>query len=266
MRFGNWLLRIYVAVMVVVMVAPIAVLLLISVNPEPFLRFPPSGFSLRWYQQALGDSDWSSSLLTSLQVGSMVTVFSLLLGVSAAFGLRASRGRIATALQTFFVSPLMIPSLVVGLAILRLYTSLDVSASALTVALAQTILATPYVVRFVLASLAGVDPAVERAARILGAGRRRTFLKVTFPLIRHGLIAGALFSLIVSLDDVNVALFLSDIHVSPLSVQLLGYVQQSADPLGAAVASMLVIVAFALILLCDRIAGLDWLFGIRRAS
>ena len=99
-----------------------------------------------------------------------------------------------------------------------------------------------------------------------GAGPLRTFFKVTLPLIRHALIAGALFSFIVSLDDVNIALFLSDIHVSPLSVQLLGYVQQSAGPLGAALASLLVRAAFAAIFVCDKTAGIDFLFGIRRGT
>jgi len=127
------------------------------------------------------------------------------------------------------------------------------------------VIAIPYVVRFVLASLAGVDPALDRAARVLRSGRWRAFRKVTLPLIRHGLIARALFSVIVSVDDVNIALCLSDVHVSPLAVQLLGYVQQTTDPRGAAVASLLMVVALVLIFICDRIACIDWLFGIRRA-
>ena len=261
----EWLLRGYVALMVVLMVLPIAIVLLTSLTPDAFLSFPPHGFSTRWYRDVIGDDDWRSAIVTSLQVGTLVVVLAMLIGVPAAIGLRHAQGAMATSLQTFFLSPLMIPSLVIGLAILRFYTTLDLAASALSVALGQALIAIPYVVRFVLASLAGVDPALDRAARILGSGRWRTFHTVTLPLIRHGLIAAALFSFIVSVDDVNIALFLSDVHVSPLSVQLLGYVQQSADPRGAAVASLLMIVAFVLIFVCDRIAGIDWLFGIRKA-
>jgi putative spermidine/putrescine transport system permease protein len=264
-RVGEWLLRAYVAVMVVLMVLPIAVVLLTSLTTDAYLSFPPHGISLRWYLDVVTDDQWMSAVTISVRVGAVVVVLAMLIGVPAAIGLHHARGSLATALQTFFLSPLMIPSLVIGLALLRFYETLDVAASAFSVALGQSLIAAPYVVRFVLASLVGVDPGLERAGRILGSGRWRTFRKVTLPLIRHGLIAGALFSFIVSVDDVNIALFLSDVHVTPLSVQLLGYVQQSADPRGAAVASLLVIVAFVLIFICDRIAGIDWLFGIRKA-
>lgn len=264
-RIREWLLCLYVTLMVVLMVLPIAIVLLTSLTPDAFLSFPPHGFSIRWYRDVVGDDEWLSSIADSLQIGGLVVLLAMLIGVPAAIGLRHARGAMATTLQTFFLSPLMIPSLVIGLAILRFYTALDLAASALSVAAGQALIAIPYVVRFVLASMAGVDPALDRAARILGSGRWRTFRKVTLPLIRHGLIAGALFSFIVSVDDVNIALFLSDVHVSPLSVQLLGYVQQSADPRGAAVASILMLVAFVLIFVCDRIAGIDWLFGIRKA-
>jgi len=260
------ILRIYVAVIAILMVLPVAVVLATSLTPEAFLQFPPDGFSLRWYQAVAADDEWGAALLTSLQVGALVTSFSLVIGVPAALGLHASGGARVAALQVLLLSPLMIPSLVVGLALLRLYASYGLPASLVSVALGQTVIATPYVVRFVLASLVGVDPSLERAARILGGGRIRTFRKITLPLIRHGIIAGAIFSFIVSLDDVNIALFLSDIHVTPLSVQLLNYVQQSADPLGAAVASLLVIIAFILIVVCDSIVGIDWLFGIRKAN
>jgi len=260
------LLRIYVVLIALLMVLPVAVVLSTSLTPESFLQFPPHGFSLRWYQALMADDEWADAISTSVRTGALVTLFSLTLGIPAALGLHRSTGSSAAALQLLFLSPLMIPSLVIGVALLRLYSSLGLSASLTSLALGQTMIATPYVVRFVLASLAGVDPTLERAARILGCGRIRSFGKVTLPLIRHGVIAGAIFSFIVSLDDVNVALFLSDIHVSPLSVQLLNYVQQSADPLGAAVASLLVIIAFVLIAACDRMVGIDWLFGMRKTA
>jgi putative spermidine/putrescine transport system permease protein len=91
-------------------------------------------------------------------------------------------------------------------------------------------------------------------------------MRVTFPLIRHGILAGALFSFIVSLDDVNIALFLSDVHTTPLPVQLFSYIEQNADPLGAAVASILVLLASLAILICDRIVGIEWLFGIKQRA
>jgi putative spermidine/putrescine transport system permease protein len=89
---------------------------------------------------------------------------------------------------------------------------------------------------------------------------------VTFPLIRHAVLAGLLFSFIVSLDDVNIALFLSDTHTTPLPVQLFSYIEQNADSLGAAAASLLVLLACAAVFICDRLVGIEWLFGAKQRS
>jgi putative spermidine/putrescine transport system permease protein len=259
-------LALYVSALTVAMVLPIAVVVLTSLTPREFLEFPPSGLSLRWYVAILESGVWTTALQVSLQIALIATSASLVIGVMAALGLRAASGRWSTGLQTFFLSPLMIPSLLIGLGLLRLFDEAHIRPSILTVAVGHTMIATPYVIRYVLASLAGIDPALERASAILGAGAWRTFRRITLPLMRPGIVAGALFSFIMSVDDVNIALFLSDIHVLPFSVKLMGHVEQNADPLGAAVASILVILAFVVLLVCDRIAGIDWMFGIKAGN
>jgi len=262
---GHWALPAYVALMTVVILLPIAVVLLTSLTSDAFIAFPPRGLSLKWYAAVLASSTWVDSLKLSLVIGTMVTVFALLCGVPAALALRAREGWVSVALQTFFMSPLMLPTIIIGLAVLQFYQSISARPSAVTVAAGQALIAMPYVIRLVLGSLSGLDPNLERAACILGANPWTTFRRVTFPLIRQGIVAGALFSFIVSLDDVNIALFLSDIHTTPLPVQLFSYIEQNADPLGAAVASLLVLLALALIVVCDRIVGIEWLFGIKQA-
>ena len=257
------LLTIYVAVMTTLVLLPIAMVLLVSFTASDFIVFPPPGLSLEWYRTVISDPQWTESLWLSLHIATLVTAFSLVLGVPAALALRSSTGLVAAAGQTLFLSPLMVPTIVIGFALLRVFSILNIQASTLTVATGQTILAMAYVVRLVLASLAGVDSKLESAAAILGSGPWRTFWTVTFPLIRHGIIVGGLFSFIVSLDDVNIALFLSDVHTSPLSVSLFSYIEQNADPLGAAVSSLLVLIAMALLAISDRIVGIGWLFGIR---
>jgi putative spermidine/putrescine transport system permease protein len=263
---GGFLLTIYVAVMAVLVILPIAVVLGASLSESAYLTFPPQGFTLKWYQEVIGNAQWTDSFWLSLEIGCMVAVFATLIGVPAAIALRNMRGALATGLQTFFLSPLMLPTILIGLSLLQFYQKIGVTTSALAVTLGHIIIACPYVIRLVLASFAGVDPNLERAASILGAGPIRRFMRVTFPLIRHGILAGALFSFIVSLDDVNIALFLSDVHTTPLPVQLFSYIEQNADPLGAAVASILVLLASLAILICDRIVGIEWLFGIKQRA
>jgi putative spermidine/putrescine transport system permease protein len=262
----GWLLTAYVALMTVLVLLPILVVVLVSFTASDFIIFPPPGLSLEWYRAVLTDPQWTSSLWLSLRIAALVTLFSVALGVPAALALRSSTGASAAAAQTLFLSPLMVPTIVIGFALLRIISTLGIGASALTVAIGQTILALAYVVRLVLASLAGVDPQLERAAAILGSNPWRTFWTVTFPLIRHGIVVGALFSFIVSVDDVNIALFLSNVRNAPLSVTLFSYIEQNADPQGAAVSSLLVLIAMVLLAICDRIVGIGWLFGIRDAE
>jgi putative spermidine/putrescine transport system permease protein len=256
-------LTLYVWAITALVLFPIAIVLLMSFTSSAFIVFPPPGLSLEWYRTVFADEQWLSLLWLSLEIATLTTVFSLLLGVPAAIALRSASGPGAVAAQTLFLSPLMVPTIVIGFALLRVFSTMHIAASPLTVALGQTILAIAYVVRLVLASFAGVDPALERAAAILGAGRWYVFRRVTFPLIRHGIIVGALFAFIISLDDVNIALFLSDVRVAPLSVALFSYIEQNADPLGAAVSSLLIFIAIILLGICDRIVGIGWMFGIR---
>jgi putative spermidine/putrescine transport system permease protein len=260
------LLGIYVCFMSFLIVAPIGVVLISALSAEASIAFPPHELSLQWFRQVLTDSQWRTSLKLSLEIGTMTAVFATLIGLLAALGLRAMRGPLAAALQTLFMSPLMLPTILIGLALLQVFQSMHMSASIMTVALGHILIACPYVIRLVLTSFAGMDPTVERAALSLGASPYRVFTRVTFPLIRHGILAGALFSFIVSLDDVNLALFLSDVRTTPLPVQLFSYIEQNADPLGAAVATVLVLVAAILMFICDRIVGIEWLFGIKQRS
>lgn len=260
---SGWLLTAYIAVITTLVLLPIVIVLLVSFTASDFIIFPPPGLSLEWYRTVLSNPEWTSSLWLSLRIATLVTVFSITLGVPGALALRSRTGILAAATQTLFLSPLMVPTIVIGFALLRIISTLGIPVSALMVAIGQTILALAYVVRLVLASLAGVDPVLERAAAILGSSPWRTFWKVTFPLIRHGIIVGALFSFIVSIDDVNIALFLSNVRTAPLSVTLFSYIQQNADPEGAAVSSLLVLIAMVLLAICDRVVGIGWLFGIR---
>ncbi|CEG09037.1 Inner membrane ABC transporter permease protein YdcV [Afipia felis] len=262
----NRILTAYVAFISALMIFPIAIVIAASINSAAYLSFPPAGFSIIWYKEVLTDPTWSGSLWLTLKIGIAVSLLSTALGVAAALGLRVVNSAWSGALQTFFLSPLMLPTVLIGLSLMQLYQSLGIRASVLTVTLGQLLIACPYVIRLVLASFNGIDPRLERAASILGANPIRVFWHVTFPLIRHGVLAGLLFSFIVSLDDVNIALFLSDVHTTPLPVQLFSYIEQNADSLGAAAASLLVLLACGAVFICDRLVGIEWLFGAKQRS
>ena len=258
-------LQIYALLIAALVLAPIAVVVAVSLSSSQFLTFPPPGLSVQWYTAAYQNDTFMSALETSLLVGLCVSALSSTIGVMAALGIRASQRRFAKMLRTFFLAPLALPTIVLGIAILALYQTIGVRSSPVTMALGQALIGIPYVVRLTLSGLSGVDTTIERAATNLGASPWRRFWRVTFPLARGGIVAGAIFSFIVSLDDVNIALFLSDIHTTTLPVALFSYVEQNADPLGTAVASFMVLLAVAAMFLADRLVGIEWLFGLRSA-
>jgi putative spermidine/putrescine transport system permease protein len=253
----------YNLVLGVLLVLPIAVVVISSFTGSNFTSFPLTSWGVRWYASAFANSEVVGALVTSLSVAALMTCISLVAGTAAALGLRTVQGGLSTAAQTFFLSPLMLPTIVLGVALLQVFQATGIVGSFAVIAVGQAIIGIPYVVRLTLASLAGVDNDVERAARSLGASSLQVLVRVTLPLIRQGVIAGALFSFIMSLDDVNIALFLSGVHTTPLSVWIFSYIEQNSDPLASAVSSILVILAAIAIFICDRLVGLDWLFGLR---
>jgi putative spermidine/putrescine transport system permease protein len=130
-------------VLALLVLLPIAVVVLDSFTPREFIEFPPSGFSLRWYAEVLVDPDWAASLRVSGEIAVGITVLVLALGTLAAPGLRRLRGWSGVAWQTFFLSPLMVPTMVIALALLRLFSALGIPLSAATVVLGMTLIATP---------------------------------------------------------------------------------------------------------------------------
>ena len=256
------LLTLYNALLALALIFPLAVVLVVSLTSASYLSFPPPGLSLKWYAALLQRPDFMASFQASVAAATLSMILSLLVGLPAALGLRQLRGPLAVALQTLFLSPLMLPTIVIGIGLLEAYQAVGLRTSTLMLALGQTLIGAPYVVRLVLASLAGVDPATERAARNLGAGPWRTLARVTLPACRQGVIAGALFAFVMSLDDVSIALFLADVHTTTLPVRMFTYIEQNTDPLANAAASLLAILALVLIVIGDRIVGIEWLFGI----
>jgi putative spermidine/putrescine transport system permease protein len=253
----------YNAVLGVLLVLPIAVVVISSFTDSNFNGFPPTSWSVRWYLAAFQNPEVVGALLTSISIAALMTGISLVAGCAAALGLRTVQGGLAAAAQTFFLSPLMLPTIVLGIALLQVFQAVGIVGSLVAIAVGQAVVGIPYVVRLTLASLSGVDGDVERAARSLGANSIQVLVRITLPLVRQGVIAGALFSFIMSLDDVNIALFLSGVHTTPLSVWIFSYIEQNSDPLASAVSSILVILAAVAIFVCDRLVGLDWLFGLR---
>ena len=222
------------------LVAPIIVVIGTAFTSTGFPVFPPVGFSLKWFQRFLAMEGFMESVWLSASVALATMSISTILGTLAAIGIArwSSPGR--SAIATFMMLPILFPATVLGLSLLIFFSSRGLSGTCTGLVIAHTIVATPFVIRMVTASLGEFDPAVEEAARNLGAGWWRTFFLITLPLIRPGLMAGAMISFIISFDELVVTLFLAGPRLETVPVRIYSYIEFNTDPTVSAISTTLI--------------------------
>jgi putative spermidine/putrescine transport system permease protein len=237
------------AVIAAWLVAPTLVVIPMSFTEAKSFGFPPKGFTTEWYSNFFSNPEWYDALVTSLQIAVVVTVVSVVLGTAAAFALVRGRFPGKGLVSALLLAPMIVPIVVIAVGIFSVYLRWQLSGKTLGFILAHTTLAIPFVIITVSASVRTLDRRLELAAASLGAGPLTTFRTVTLPLIRPGLLAGALFAFITSFDEVVVALFLQSPTVRTLPVQMFTSVTREIDPTLAAASTMIITLTTSLILL-----------------
>jgi putative spermidine/putrescine transport system permease protein len=239
-----------VAVLVLAfLILPVFVVLPMSFSDSRFLRFPPEGFSLRWYESYLGSAEWMRATWVSFQVAVMTTLVATPLGIAAAYGLHVSGVRFARLLSIALITPLIIPIIILGVGIFYLYVLLGVVNTIPGLVFAHSILALPFVLVTVSSGLQQYDMNQELAARSMGASRLTAFRTVTLPQIRGSIVAGALFAFITSLDEVIIALFISGGQNTTLTRRMFTGLRDEIDPTIAAISSLLIILSVFLLMI-----------------
>ena len=239
------------ALVLLYLVFPILVVIPLSFSAGTYLSFPPPGFSLKWYENFLGRADWLGAASLSLWVGGAVMVLATALGAPAALALVRSNFRGKNLLTGFIISPLIAPVIIVAIGIYFFYARLGLVGNPFALVIAHTALAVPFVVINVTATLQGFDERLEQAAMNLGATPWRTFWQVTFPIIRPGVLAGALFAFISSFDELVVALFVSGTSAVTLPRKMWESIRFEIDPTIAAVSTILVALTGTLFLAAE---------------
>jgi len=251
-RIGAW---IFVLLAALFLLAPLIVVMGVSVSEAQFIAFPPKGFSLRWYEKALNSPAYVDAFWLSLRLAALVTVSACILGGAAAIGLSRAR-RSGGLVETFFLSPLVLPSIIFAIGLLMVWSAIFGPTSFHALWLAHTVVALPYVIRTTLAVLAERDPHLEEAARTMGATRVQRLWFVTLPQCRPGLLAGAFFAFNISFDEAVLSLFLRNPNLTTLPVQIYGQLEFSPDPTVAAVSTLMILITVAMMLILERMLGL----------
>ena len=223
------------------LVAPTFVVVPMSFNEKKSLAFPPDGFSWQWYQNFFTNPDWSSSLFSSLKVASVTAVVATIVGTLAAFGLDRMKSRASGFLRALLITPMVVPGVVLAVGIYAVYLDTHLVGTMTGFVLAHTMLAVPFVIIAVSASLEVFDKRLETAATSLGASRMTAFRTVTLPLIAPGILSGLLFAFVTSFDEIIVALFITSPYLKTLPVQIFSSITRDADPTVAAVGTILFI-------------------------
>jgi putative spermidine/putrescine transport system permease protein len=241
----------------VLLLAPTVVVILVSFTDSFSLKFPPPGYSLRWYA-ALADA-WQLHFAArnSFEVALLTTALSVIFGVGAALGIARSERMTARVLDSLFMSPLVLPALAFGLAALMFFTLIGLPVSPLTLVIGHTIVCVPFVVRTTVAALAQMQPALIESSASLGASRLYTFRRVVLPLIRPGILAGGFIAFMSSFDNVPVSLFLRDARTDMLPIRMWQDIEGKLDVTIAAVSGVIIVLTLALLLVMERIAGLS---------
>ena len=245
------------ALVVAFMLAPLVVVCLVAFTPADTLQVPWGDYSLRWFRAVFAHGDLVQSFWNSLFVATLSATLAVVLAVPAALAIARHEFPGRHALNGLLMSLLIVPHLVLGVAMLRLFALLEVRGSALWLTLAHVVIVTPYALRLMVAALTGADRSIEQAALSLGASHWTAFRRVTLPLMLPGITGGWMLAFINSFDEVTMSIFITSPQTVTLPVRMYMLATESIDPMMAAVSALIVGLTAVVMLLLDRLYGLD---------
>ncbi len=249
------------AFFVVFMVAPIAIVCLVAFTPEGFLSVPTTDWSLRWFRAIARYPEFVSAFWTSLGLGALSSAFAVAFSVPAALAIARYRFPGRDAFAALFMSPLMIPHVVLGIAFLRFFTQIGLGGTFPGLVVAHVVIVFPFALRLVLASAVGMDRAIENAAVSLGANGGTVFRRVTLPLILPGVASGWALAFIQSFDEVTMTIFIAAPGATTLPVRMFLYIQDNIDPLVTSVSAAVIAITVVFLVALDRVYGLEKLLA-----
>jgi putative spermidine/putrescine transport system permease protein len=244
------------------LLTPIAVTIIMAFDSRAYLGpLPPPSLSLRWFQQFFSDDYFLRGLSTSVKLATLAVAISTTVGLATAFVVERTEFAGKQLLISLFLSPLLVPPVVTGFALLLFLSHLGLINGFARLLCGHIIITVPYTIRSTLTGLGGIDRSLTEAALSLGANERAAFWDVTFPLARTSIISGAIFAFAVSMDDVAVSIMLTDATTYTLPVALISSMRANFDLSIAAASVMLMLVTLGLIVALEKSVGLNRVVG-----
>lgn len=259
---SRFILPTFVALTFAFLLAPIIIVVLAAFNAGEYLTFPPQGLSLRWFENFFASKPFMDALGYSLRLALWVTFVATVLGTLASLFVVRHARRLKDFLRVLFVAPLAFPSILTGIALLIYFYAIGIGTrGGISLAVGHVLVSTPFVFISVSSVLVRFDTSIEEASRSLGAGPLTTFRRITLPIIKGGVVSGAVLAFITSFDQFPISLLLSGIGTTTLPVQLFDYLRFSFDPTAAAASTVSVAITVLAVLLTERFVGLGSVYG-----
>lgn len=254
----NWLCRTVAALVMVFLLAPLVVIVIASFTPTAVITFPPKGFSLKWYANIFhASTHFMEGLGNSLKLGLLATAADIFLGVTAALSVCRYDFKGKNALLNYFTSPMYVPSVAFAFVLLQVYSQIGGIPGMVRLLIGHLVIILPYIVRNTVSVLHVFNWTLEDAATSLGANPVQVFFKITIPLAKPGILAGALLAFLYSFDEVALSSLLSTPRFVTLPIRIMNYMELTFDPTLAAVSTLLILSSLVLIVLMEKFVGLD---------
>jgi len=248
LTFPRIILYVFCTLVLLFIALPIFIVIPISFSQASYLQFPPASLSLKWYIELWNDSTYLSAMAYSFEVAVLTVLLCILFGVPASYALVRSDFKGKNLITSFIISPMIISHIIISISIYKMYAEMHLIGSIWGMTIAHVVIVMPFMILNISSIMRGLDINIERAAQILGANRLTMFLKIIFPLIRPGLLAGALLAFIISFDELVISMFICGTKRT-LPVRIWEDIRLELTPTLAAVSTVLIclsIVVFSL--------------------
>ncbi len=246
-KFSLWGVRVFSTLVLLFLIAPIVVIMPLSFNPEPYFSYPLSGISFRWYEEFFLSERWLFAIKNSVITAVATTIISTFLGTLAALGLTMARIPGRPLIMSILISPLIVPVIISAVGLFFFYARLGMTGSLVGIILAHSVLASPFVIITVTATLSGFDRSLLRAGASLGGKPSTVFFRIMLPLILPGVISGALFAFATSFDEVVVVLFIAGPEQRTLPRAMFSGIREVISPTITAAATVLILLSVAML-------------------
>lgn len=254
MRIGRLTLRVWTALVYLFLFSPIFMVVLMSFSAAKYSTFPIRSWTPKWYHEAFGDQKIIDALQTSVSIAVISSLIATFIGTLAALALVRYRFRLREFTRAYFLSPIIIPEIITGIALLSFATLLSLKSGVMLVVLGHVLFGLPFVVTVVSARLVGFDRSLEEAAMDLGADELRTFLFVTLPLLMPGILGGLMLAFTVSFDNFLITYLLAGSDVMTIPVHIYSMIRFEFTPKIHAISTVIIFVSVSLILVSQFLA------------